>query len=65
MIVSLILAGLLSIVGLFILFYVMYSAFTRFSQDSAHIVKYAAKYHQSYLKPLETGQGDTRGYPDQ
>ena len=50
-IVSLVLAGLLSIVGLFILFYVLYTAFTRFSKDSDHIVKYAAKYHQSYLKP--------------
>lgn len=45
MIVSLVLAGILSIVGLFALFYVLYSAFTTFSKDSAHISKYASKYH--------------------
>ena len=56
-IVSLVLAGILSIVGLFALFYVLYEAFTTFSRDSAHISKYSDKYHQDYLKSREADDG--------
>lgn len=65
-IVSLILAGILSIVGLFALFYVLYEAFTSFSKDSAHISKYADKYNKTYLKQKDTGDADedTKVFPE-
>ena len=49
-IVSIILASMLSIFGLISLFYVLYTAFTTFSKDSAHIGKYATKYNKDYLQ---------------
>ena len=40
-IVSLILAGILSVFGLFLFFYALYNAFSTFSRDNSHMANYA------------------------
>ena len=47
-IVSLILAGILSVFGLFLFFYALYNAFSKFSKDNAHMSSYTSKYEYDW-----------------
>ena len=52
-IVSLILSGIFSLIGLVAVVHALHYAFTLFSKDSKHIKKYAVKYHNDKLVPKD------------
>ena len=52
-VVSLILAGILSFFGLFIFFYALYNAFIKFSKDNAHMASYTSKYEHDWRRQQE------------